>query len=240
MATDEAKAWTGEHEPDQWVPATLARSAVDYWIAFFGPLERKLGGADIDISEAAKAALLRTVRAVSWVESRHGTFKGKYGSGSRDPMQCGHPRDAWWRVLTVKTKHDYFLLRPPPGPPLIRPRKEGMWAFELAEYVEADPSVSDTVRLKSLGDEVEKGHSSPAFKPPLSYFWAVPLLIQKINRATPRTTYHFGDWEYVPYVVKARHSLRMVEGAVAYNGQGDKNYRTKLYRALADIQSSEG
>ena len=55
-------------------------------------------GAGNLISNSAKARFACIIRAVSWVESKHGTAGAN--QPARDPMQCGNPADIWWRTIT--------------------------------------------------------------------------------------------------------------------------------------------
>jgi hypothetical protein len=78
----EAAAWARQ-EP-------LALAAIDFW----NRVLRLAAGASLDrpLDGAALQRLVAIVRAVSWVESRHGM--ATTNQGPRDPMQCGHPRYA--------------------------------------------------------------------------------------------------------------------------------------------------
>jgi hypothetical protein len=241
----EQERWTRPDLPGGLIPQNLAQIAVDYWMEFFDPLET-VDGVDVDLGVEGRRFFLNTLRAVSWVESLHGHGGGVHPA--EDPMQCGNPKDPWWMVLSTETKADFFKLRPPrpdhpiPGPP--RPRREGMYAFELAKHVDRDARVDEQAKLKILGDARKKGHQAPGYNSKLSYFWAVPYLIHRINRAKPHRTYHFGSWRYSPYLLVNRFPVRLLEGAVAYNGTsrkspngvGDKHYRSKIERAFAVLR----
>lgn len=50
------------------------------------------------LTSTARARLFAIVRAVSFVESRHGTTG--VNQPARDPLQCGNPKDLWWKELT--------------------------------------------------------------------------------------------------------------------------------------------
>src|SRR5277367_6325658 len=71
----------------------LASSALEFWNSFIG---LRSGPNPLDAGGLARLTLI--IRAVSWVESQHGTGAGI--SSAVDPMQCGNPRDAWWKELT--------------------------------------------------------------------------------------------------------------------------------------------
>ena len=234
----------GRRAPGRFVPETLATAALAYWLAFFDPLEGK-PGEERAFSQKGKDALLVTVRALSWVETMHGTTEVG-GSAPFNPIQSANPLDAWWRSLTRKGKHDFFQLREPSPQGKPKRRAEGVWANELINYVNADQDAPATVKLAQLGKELRRGHSAKKFNPLMSYFWAVPHLIHRMNRQPPGHTYHFGDWDHAPFVMPAPHPLRMIEGAVSYNGLsrkhpngvGDSSYRAKFMKALALIAKS--
>src|SRR4051812_32799129 len=99
---DEATLWT--------VHESTALAAIDFWN---GLLILRIGPAnDRPLDDAALQRLIAIVRAVSWVESRHGT--ATTNQGARDTMQCGHPQDAWWRQLISVggPRHDRFITGP--------------------------------------------------------------------------------------------------------------------------------
>jgi hypothetical protein len=95
VPTDEAAGAAGDPaEQKAWdAVAATARAAVDFWAGFLrlrmGPKHDQL------LTPEARARLLTMIRAISWVESRHGTGSGTFPA--KDPMQCG--RDAWWTEL---------------------------------------------------------------------------------------------------------------------------------------------
>jgi hypothetical protein len=106
-----AAAWLGrvaEDEPKLWEAQRLAaEAAFDFWKGF---LEFRMGAAsDMKLDADCRDRFLCIIRAVSWVESKHGTFDGGT-AGIRDPMQCGHPSDTWWKELTGQaTTQDRFV-----------------------------------------------------------------------------------------------------------------------------------
>src|ERR1700733_464989 len=71
----------------------FAISAVTFWNNFLG---LQSGSGVLDATALARLTCI--IRAVSWVESQHGTGAGT--SASVDPMQCANPADAWWTELT--------------------------------------------------------------------------------------------------------------------------------------------
>ena len=87
---DEAKTWASQQN--------VADAAITFANRFLG---LRKGGADVKLAAADLARFLDIVRAVSWVESRHGTGSGN--QPARDQMQCANPGDVWWRELTGQT-----------------------------------------------------------------------------------------------------------------------------------------
>ena len=87
----------------------LAEAALAFWNVFLGlrmgPNHNQL------LDAAALARLIKIIRAVSWVESKHGTVGAN--QPARDPMQCGNPLDVWWRELTGQVSPEDFLTRGP-------------------------------------------------------------------------------------------------------------------------------
>jgi hypothetical protein len=66
------------------------------------------GGGNVVLTATDLARWVDIVRAISWVESRHGTGTGL--PPARDPMQCGNPNDVWWKELTGQTSNtDHFV-----------------------------------------------------------------------------------------------------------------------------------
>lgn len=114
------------------------------------------------------------IRAMSWVESRHGSGVGNHPD--RDPMQSGNPNDAWWTGIQGQTDPDRIVGGPGKG---------NWWSNELPKATEkpAPP----------------KGHQDESFTPELSYLWGVLGLIHKTNTGPNGggRTYRCGDcsWE---------------------------------------------
>jgi hypothetical protein len=66
------------------------------------------------LGPAEKARLLCVDRAVSWIESRHGS--DTVNSADVDPMQMANPADAWWKSLTKQaTAYERFVRGPAAG-----------------------------------------------------------------------------------------------------------------------------
>jgi hypothetical protein len=161
------------------------------------------------------ARLVEISRAVSWVESKHGTYTGGT-QPKRDPMQCGNPADAWWKELTGQTtKKSRFV---------GGKNASNYNSDELPAAAEADGRFPANARVSSLGDK-KQGHNDGAFNAVLSYYWGVVWLLHRCN--TPPIVnggkmYSCGDL----------NRDRLIGGAVNYNGGGDPDYKTKIVDAL--------
>lgn len=196
-------------EPVWWSSLeTQASAAFDFWHAFLDlrrdPSNKVLGASDI-------AALRRIIRAVSWVESKHG-----HGGGSSkvDPMQCGNPADAWWKTLTGQSGNGDRFVRGPNQTP-------NYYAKELPAAAAADGAFPSAAKLASLTKPTD-GHSDAKYSSLMSFYWGVPYLLHRTNTGAGAKTFQCGDCS----------EKRLVDGAVAYNGGGDPNYRKKIEAAL--------
>jgi len=207
------KADSDTDEPIWWtdVQATAA-SGVSFWRDFLDLRKGPNNDQILDTTDTAR--LLRIVRAVSWVESQHGHGSGT--SAATDPMQCGNPADAWWREITGQSGNGDRIIR---GPKLT-----SLWANQLKDAAKADPSFPAEAKLESL-DKPVNGHNDPNFGRAMSFYWAIPYLIHRTNTTADDKTYQCGDLS----------DARLIEGAVAYNGGGDPDYREKIKHALALI-----
>lgn len=208
-----------DSEEDAWnAVKTLAKQALD-WVESW--LDPRMGAKnDQKLDNDARMRLLCIVRAVSWVESKHANYAGKV-HGDIDPMQCGNPKDLFWRSVTGQLGNGDRYIR---GPSFTG--VEGAyWAPELGGRYDATLAVS--ARLTSLGDltEQRQGHTNAKYTPALSYHWGVLYLVHRTNThsgVTDGKTYKFGnvDWP------------RLVNGAEAYNGNGNPLYRDEIEKAL--------
>lgn len=219
--TSEATAWVRV--------AASADAAVRFWNRFFD-LRQGTGPSGAVLSEDQVGRILAIVRAVSWVESKHGTdTSAPENHPSRDPMQCG--ADAYWRELTKQSgKGGRYIGGPNAAQLSPDPKNPGnYWGSELADAVPRDPRFPAAARLSVLGD-AKAGHDDPGFNPTMSYYWGVLYLIHRCNTepAVPGgRTYSCGDLG----------RERLVLGSVKYNGGGDPGgeagYRRKIEAALA-------
>lgn len=210
---DEAAKWEGVR--------THALNARDFWNRF---LQLRMGPANDQLLDAAALdRLLCIIRAVSWVESRHGTGSGEFPA--RDPMQCGNPNDVWWRELTGQTgSTDRFIGGPGAG---------NYDADELGDAVATAAGFPGPARLSLLADP-KRGHANSEFSPIISYYWAIPYLIHRTNThstiGATRKTYKCDDLSIA----------RLKEGAVDYNGGGDPGYGKSIDAAVALIGCGDG
>lgn len=209
---EEARKWL-ELEP-------IALAAFNLWNKF---LDLRWGGAnDKPLSQGAEKMFQTLIRCVSWVESRHGTGSGV--QPTRDPMQCGHPSDAWWKELIAPEDADVdrFIRGPAETP--------NYDANELPGVMEKRPGFPWEAKLSYLDNKAE-GHGDAEFNSKTSFFWAIPILIHKTNTnetipADPdgnKRTYKCGDCS----------KARLVNGAYYYNGKTVAGYKANIERAWA-------
>lgn len=196
-------------EEDLWKPLQpLALAAILFWQSFM-QLKRAgkqpLTATDID-------HLTRILRAMSWVESKHGSGTGN--QPARDPIQCGNPDDAWWPQLAgLGTVFDRYVGGP----------GAGNYDANQLPAAAADAGLPVLARLVSLADP-KKGHRDTSFNPTMSFYWGLPHLIWKTNKTAGRQFYLFDTVG----------RLELLNGADAYNGNGDPAYRDKIDKALGD------
>ena len=202
-----------EKEQRLWLPhAWEAEWPIEFWISF---LDCRLGKGSSapTIPPECKSKLLCILRAVSWVESKHGTVG--QNEPSKDPIQTGNPLDKWWQELVgLSGQGSRFIGGPNAG---------NYWANELSRAVQDfynKQSMSCVCDLRQLQNPAS-GHNDPNFHSGLSYFWGSVYLIQKISGSP---FYDFGR--------ECPSKQEMIDGAVRYNGGGDPDYRAKITQAL--------
>ncbi len=200
--SNEAVAWAAVSE--------IASAAFDFWNGF---LDLRAGGEKLGTPEQSR--FLCVIRSVSWQESRHGTGAGR--TAGVDPMQCGNPKDAWWRELNGSPLEGDLLI----GGPLA-----GKWyASDLPRTMKTTPGFPPSACLSDLSDP-RKGHDAADFNQTISYYWAVPILVHKTNTGPgiPNgKTYECGNCDFE----------RLIRGAVNYNGGGVANYGRGIRDALS-------
>lgn len=201
----EAKLWAAKK--------STAESALVFGTGFLGcrmgPNRDKL------LDSRARSRLLAIVRAISIVESRHGTVGAN--QPARDPFQCGNPDDPWWKEVTGQSGTGSRFLRLPDS-------LSNLWANEVAAAAESTAGFDPAARMAALAD-AKKGHRNQGFSPAHSYVWGVLYLIHRINRAAGDPSYACGDLS----------DSRLLDGAVTYNGGGVPNYKARLTTALAEF-----
>lgn len=201
---NEALLWA-VHQP-------TAAQALDFVLGFLGC---RSGPKNEDLlDEAAKGRLIAILRAVSIVESRHGTV-GR-NQPARDPIQCGNPRDLWWREFTGQLGRGSRFIR--------LPGLGNLWANEIGDAAEAAASFPAAAKRELL-ENLKTGHRNAAFAPAHSYVWGTLYLIHRINTVAGDRSYQCGDLS----------RDRLIDGAVAYNGGGVKDYEARIVRALAEF-----
>jgi len=203
-AASEAALWA--------IQKPAAQAALDFAVAFLG---LRMGASnDIALDVTATRRLMAIVRAVSIVESRHGTT-GR-NQPQRDPMQCGNPGDTWWKELNGQLGKGSRFIR---GPAL-----DNLWTNEIAAAAEATSAFPAAARLSGLAKPAD-GHKNAGFAPAHSYTWGILYLIHRINTAAGSASYACGDLS----------RERLIEGAVEYNGGGVSDYRARTIAALAEF-----
>lgn len=203
-AATEAQLWS--------LQKATAETALDFAIAFLGC--RKGGSNNEPIDATARDRLLAIVRAVSIVESRHGTVGAN--QPKRDPLQSGNPNDSWWKEFTGPTGVGSRFIR---GPGLTN-----LWAGEVGDTAEAS-SGFPTAAKRNLLANLKDGHKNAGFSAGHSYVWGVIYLIHRVNSNAGDKTYACGDLS----------RDRLLDGAVTYNGGGVPDYRARLETALAEF-----
>lgn len=205
---------TETSEQSKWdAQKDKAEKALDFWIDFMNMQEGTSN--DTAITSAYRERWLCLIRAVSWVESKHGTVGAN--QPARDPMQAGNPADSWWKSLTHQSGNsDRFVGGPSRG---------NWWGHELPAAAAAKANFPAEAKLTKLANQ-KSGHDDAEFNATMSYYWGVIYLIQRVNtRPANGKTYKCGVYS----------KAYLIDGAVDYNGGGDPNYKSKLEQALMEI-----
>lgn len=210
-----------QHEAASWTALEPVRDAAFFfWSEVLALRERDAHGKEVPL-DGCKAAYSGILRALSWVESRHGR-RGQQRPAA-DPVQCGHPRDPWWRLelngkggssfktgtgKTYRSNELPGVARAFVGPPVLPPA--------------ADPAHLANPR---------KGHNDPNFTAETSFYWALPKALHAINTSQGRFAYQCAcdDRE------------RFLRGALGYNHRfgsplGDADYFWKLRRTVDKLK----
>lgn len=202
-------------EAELWdVQRATAEIGLSFVIDFLGC---KIGdNNDQDLDPNATGRLMKIIRAVSWVESKHGTAGPASNHPKEDPFQSGNPDDSWWKELTGQSGNGSRFIR--------FPGLGNLWAKEVQAAAEKNASFPQAASFSALGDKTD-GHNDPGFSPSHSYTWGILYLVHKINTKAGDSSYQCGDL--------ARQ--RLIDGAVAYNGGGVADYEQRIIDALAII-----
>jgi hypothetical protein len=202
----EAQLWANQ--------STIATAALNFAITFLGC---RMGSNNQDPLDAnAVQRLLTIFRAVSYVESVHGTQGDPSNQPARDPLQSGNPGDSWWQELTGQSGQGDRFVR---GGDLA-----SLWSNQLVPAVEQDSAFPTLAFMLVLSDKTA-GHNDQYFTPYHSYCWGVFYLLHRINTTAGDPAYGCGDLS----------DDRLISGAVAYNGQGISDYEQKIRDALTLI-----
>lgn len=150
------------------------------------------------------------IRAISWVESRHG-----HGSGfnpTRDPMQVANPSDAAW--LNIGKNPSNALDQ--------RPVRQGT----LTGYSWKDiPNNAPAMTGVNPTFLPATGSNDPNFTKQMSYYWGVIWYFYSLQQVMPegqRGAWRLGNCD----------TNLLINGAIQYNGGGDPNYGQKIRDAL--------
>jgi hypothetical protein len=189
-----------------------ASAALDFVIGFLGC--RMGRNRDQPLDANARARLLTLVRAVSVVESRHGTAGNN--QPARDPLQAGNPADAWWREFTGPSGTGSRFIR---GPGLTN-----LYAGDLGDAAETSTGFPAAAR-RGLLSALRRGHQDAGFSAAHSYVWGIMYLIHRVNSAAGDPTFACGSLG----------RERLLAGVVTYNGGGVPDYRQRLEAALREI-----
>jgi hypothetical protein len=203
------------NEPDLWeAQRPTAEIALSFIIDFLGCQMGANNDQDLDAN--ATSRLMKIIRAVSWVESKHGTAGPSGNHPKEDPLQSGNPNDSWWKELTGQSGNGSRFVR---GKGL-----SNLWAKEVQAAAEATPGFPSAASFSLLSDKTD-GHDDAGFAPAHSYTWGVLYLVHKINTTAGDRSYQCRDLG----------RQRLIDGAVAYNGGGVPDYEQRIIDALALI-----
>lgn len=205
-----------QREARLWPPLQKnAEASVKFWNSFLG-----LRSDNDGLTTAQIQRIVDLVRAVCWVESKHGTYEGETQHGDVDVMQCADTRNPWWvELIAPAAERDRFIGGPAAG---NLPARPNWWADELPAAAAADATFNKAAAISTL-TKPKLGSQGANFKPVHSLYWGVPYLIHRMNSGVGvKKTFQCSDL--------ARK--RLLDGAVAYNGKGDAAYGTKIENAM--------
>ena len=199
-----------EKEQEAWDKhKQKASDYLDFWLSHMG----MVGADGKAISDECKKNLLRIIRMVSWVESKHGTGTGN--EPAKDPMQSGNPKDAWWKELSGQSEKGNRFIGGDKCP--------NYWGGEIAD----DEGFKKAAKDKKIPEEAsdlsrlkdkKEGHKDEKYTAEMSYFWGILYLLHQLRE---------GQF----YKCKCDDIDEMITRAKNYNGGGDPEYENKLKKA---------
>lgn len=174
-----------KYEREMWgKQKKLAANALNFAVRWFG-LKKGLTqpGAVAEegeeLTKEDKINLLRTIRAISWVETKHTTGKAadeKQSRPDRDPMQVGDKRNPTWKVfLGTATGRSYQR-----NPKFTGNTVETIKSDKLRKFVQSDGAFPEAAKIS---DNLKPTASiDPTFTTSHSYYWGIICLIQGFGR----------------------------------------------------------
>jgi RHS repeat-associated protein len=216
---EEQKFWDGQYSCKKYLDEHL-----DFWLEWLGAKEIDSKGKRNAVSQACRDRLKCIIRAIGYVESRHGCGTGNHPE--RDPMQCGNPADSCTKGLTGVTSE---------GGPTREGKLPGVKTFDDIPTRLQKPQKDDgTAKVPSRFSDSKykipsKGHQDPLWTPEDSCFWGVLWYIYRTNQrdglSKPNGAWNMRDcsWEH------------LLSGAGNYNGKDPPGYRKKVEDAMKTI-----
>ena len=195
---------------------------MDTWLKYLGAKLDYKNKSKIAMTEECKKKIKCIIRAISWIESRHGNGTGNFPS--RDPMQVGNTGDPAWRTIIGKQES-------------TRPFREGKlgrteWK-DIYKVMKKDYGINGNII--PAPSTMPKGHKDKRFNPDNSYFWGIGWYMYQANQVA-------GD--YIKGNKKSAWCFNgcelndMIKRAAYYNGkpgsgkEGDVDYSQKIKNAV--------
>lgn len=165
----------------------LVQPTIDFWVDWLR---------DDEPSPEKKVCpdlLLCIIRAISWVESRHGCGTGNFPE--RDPMQIGNPNDSGWENIGNNPSTD-------PGE---RPIREGVlpglsWEDipgDVDRIINGPPPPEDPVLPYNIDPTFlpDDGHKDEDFTKEMSYFWGIIWYLYSLQVGSELGAWKIGNCE---------------------------------------------
>jgi hypothetical protein len=189
---------------------------LNFWTEWLGLADNNRN----PIGDDCKKKLKCMVRAILWVESKHGTAGANHPG--RDPMQVGNPADPAWAHISNQPD---LVKGGQLGPrPIRRGDRPGVGWADLPAAVAREPMLPNGIDPTNLP---RAGHRDPKFDQNMSVFWGILWYLYTMNQQDktpngPRAAWNCQDcsWDH------------LTQGAVDYNGEGNPNYRQEIEEAL--------